>query len=133
MFHIFLSIGSVGSVDGANFGVMPFHHYDRARSDKFAIRLLGGNHNHFNTSWPVDDAKQAVVGGTYTTCVIEDYPAPNGENLVSGDDQLTVAKAYITAFLALVNDGDTGARAYFLELPVRLRPDGVNRCKARRN
>jgi hypothetical protein len=120
-----------GDVNGAtSLGVMPFRHYDRATADRYAIRIEGGNHNHFNTSWGSSDASESLAfggaPGDLTNLVKVALGTPVGGGLVSPIDQRDVAEAYIAAFLALVDGGDVGARDYFLEPPARLRPIGVD-------
>jgi len=44
--------------------------------------------------------------------------------LTDRKQQQDLAKGYITAFLNLVDRGDTAARNYFLEQPSHLRPLG---------
>jgi hypothetical protein len=123
-----------GDVNGATFAeVMPFRHYDRSTSDRYALRLEGGNHNHFNTSWAYDDATQTFdfdipMSGDWTSVHHVSLAPPVGDplTLVSGPNQREFAKAYVTAFLRMIGEDDPGAQAYFLEPPVRLRPLGVS-------
>ncbi|MCY1020984.1 FlgD immunoglobulin-like domain containing protein [Pyxidicoccus sp. MSG2] len=129
----FLLYGSAdGDVNGAFPTVMPFRHYDRATGNRFALRLMGGNHNAFNTSWGYSDATEmigcmGVPGCDVTNLVRMALPEPvqPTAELVPAADQRTVATAYLTAFLAAVNDADPGALEYFLEPPSQLRPTGV--------
>jgi hypothetical protein len=114
-----------GDVNGATPGVRPFEQYDRAASNKFTIRLEGGDHNNFNTSWAYDDATTMQTGGTLTAAVLGPMMSPVGTGLVSGSDQRGFAVAYVGAFLAMVDRGDVGARAYFLEPPAALSPLGL--------
>ncbi len=121
-----------GDVHGASPSVAPFRHYDRALGDRFAIRIVGGDHNHFNTSWGYDDATETVTFGgalgDYSNIVKMLLPTPVGApaTLVNGPAQRDIAKAYISAFLAMLEGTNSTARAFFLEPPTRLRPLGVN-------
>ncbi|WP_241759590.1 FlgD immunoglobulin-like domain containing protein [Pyxidicoccus parkwayensis] len=122
-----------GDVNGAFPTVMPFRHYDRAARNRFALRLMGGNHNAFNTSWGYSDASERTgCMGVLPSCDVTNVvkmplpePVAPAPELVSAADQRTVATAYLTAFLSAVNDGDKGALEYFLEPPSQLRPTGV--------
>jgi hypothetical protein len=120
-----------GDVNGAEEFAMPFRHYDRATKDKFAIRVMGANHNNFNESWNYDDATQTPICTAqpcdwHNNVVKQTRVPPVGSGLITGDQQRNVAKAYITAFLALIDQQDVGARNFFLEPPARLRPLGVD-------
>ncbi len=118
-------------VKGVFPGLKPFIHYDRALSDRFAIRIEGANHNFFNTSWGYSDASQQPLfkGVGSTSLLYEnkalDVPMGAASTLLTGDEQRSVAKAYVTAFLEMVERGDRGAREYFLQPPTRLAPLGV--------
>ncbi|WP_426755441.1 hypothetical protein [Myxococcus sp. Y35] len=118
-------------VKGVFPGLQPFIHYDRALSDRFAIRIEGANHNYFNTSWGYSDASQQPLfkGVDSTSFIYEnkalDVPMGAASTLLTGDEQRSVAMAYVTAFLEVVERGDRGAREYFLQPPTRLAPLGV--------
>lgn len=120
-----------GDVHGASLEAAPFRHYDRAKNNRFALRLEGGNHNHFNTSWGYSDAYQtwefAGARDDYSKIDKVDLPGSVGEfsTLLSGSSQRAIATAYITAFLSTVDQGDRGALDYFLQPPARLRPSGI--------
>jgi hypothetical protein len=113
-----------GDVNGASLGAQPFQHYDRARGDKFAVRIEGADHNHFNTSWAYDDATTLVSGSVFAPTLTPLAP-PVGPALVPEARQRTVATAYLNAFAAAIS-GDAAARAYFTEQPSMLRPLGVD-------
>jgi hypothetical protein len=120
-----------GDVNGLTLGVQPYRHYDRARNDKQAIVIIGGNHNHWNSSWPCDDATQSadvVLGST-------DFPwddvscgaLPNnvGANLVNAANQRAVLQAYYHAFLKRYDAGERAMSDYFARPPNRFRPASV--------
>ncbi|NMO16557.1 hypothetical protein HPC49_16815 [Pyxidicoccus fallax] len=123
-----------GDVHGARADVAPFRHYDRSKANRFALRLIGGNHNAFNTSWGYSDASEQLscVGRTgpcnLFTAGKMSVPVPvnPAAQLVSAADQRAVATAYLTAFLSAVDGADRGALEYFLEPPSHLRPLGVS-------
>jgi hypothetical protein len=114
-----------GDVNGAIPTVEPFRHYDRATNDKYAVRVMGANHNFFNQSWPTSDASQKVTGGLFTATISPLVP-PVGTGLATRPQQEGLAKGYIAAFLNLVDGGDAAARNYFLEQPSHLIPLGVD-------
>ena len=112
-----------GDVNGAIPGVEPFRHYDRAVKDKFAVRIIGANHNYFCTSWPTSDANQATgcpFSGTVTAM------PPVGAGLLTPTQQQNIAKGYVAAFLGMIDSGDVAASNYFLEQPSHLRPLGID-------
>ena len=119
-----------GDVNGAFESVMPFRHYDRATSDRYAVRIEGGNHNHFNTSWGYDDATEKIgfggALGDFSNMNKLPLSSPVGSFLVSGSLQRDFTNGYITAFLEMLNNGDAAARAFFLEPPAQLRPLGID-------
>ncbi|WP_147469242.1 FlgD immunoglobulin-like domain containing protein [Corallococcus sp. AB045] len=122
-----------GDVNGAMSTVRPFIHYDRAQGDRFALRIEGANHNHFNTSWPASDANvQLLWKGrdpiTYQDQFdrqILDTPVGAAGTLIDGAPQRLVATAYITAFLRFVDEGSRAAGDYFLQQPATLAPLGT--------
>jgi hypothetical protein len=114
-----------GDVNGAMAGVEPFRHYDRALADKYAVRIEGANHNFFNTSWGISDATQKLTGPDEFTLTPSPLVPPVGGPLLSDTQQRDVAKAYVAAFLLML-EGDTAMEGYFLEPPARLIPLGVD-------
>jgi hypothetical protein len=122
-----------GDVNGATRGARPFIHYDRAQSDRFAIRIEGGNHNSFNTSWGYSDASHGwhysipAPPHPFTHVALKplDVTVGNPATLLSAPQQRDVAKSYLTAFLLMLNEQELGAREYFLHDPSKLTPQGV--------
>jgi dienelactone hydrolase len=114
-----------GDVNGATPGAEPFRHYDRATNNKYAVRIMGANHNFFNQSWPASDASQTVAGSLFAATINPLVP-PVGANLTTRPQQEGLAKGYIAAFLNLVDGGDDAARNFFLEQPSHLIPLGVD-------
>lgn len=120
-----------GDVNGATQTVRPFIHYDRAQGDRFALRIEGANHNHFNTSWTASDASEQllfkgfVMGAPAFDRKTLDLPVGDAGTLLDGAEQRLVATAYITAFLKKVDGGSRAAGDYFLQQPSTLAPLGT--------
>ncbi|NRD61767.1 hypothetical protein HRD49_08360 [Corallococcus exiguus] len=121
-----------GDVNGALSTVRPFLHYDRAQGERFALRIEGANHNHFNTSWTASDASEQLLfkGFDITRAPVFDRKAldvPVGDlaTLLNGTEQRLVATAYITAFLKMVDGGSRAAGDYFQQQPATLAPLGT--------
>jgi hypothetical protein len=112
-----------GDVDGYTNEVRPFQFYDLADGDKQAIVIEGANHNAFNTSWPCSDAEAFYAGTEFSGgCAPFD---PTGENLIDGETQREIAKAYLHAFLLTAAEGDGRYADYFRRPADRFRPPGV--------
>ncbi|RKH56891.1 hypothetical protein [Corallococcus llansteffanensis] len=121
-----------GDVNGASNNVRPFMHYDQARGDRFALRIEGANHNHFNTSWGYSDAKEQLLVTSVSPLGVPDFtrkdlgdPVGAVATLLDGPTQRQVGMAYITAFLRMVDGGSRAASNYFLQQPSTLAPLGT--------
>lgn len=120
-----------GDVNGLEPGVQPYRHYDRARNDKQTIVIAGGNHNHWNSSWPCDDASQetAVVPGStnFPWADVSCAALTNnvGADLVNVANQRAVLQAYYHAFLKRYHGGEQAMSDYFARPPNRFRPASV--------
>ncbi|QSQ20951.1 hypothetical protein JY651_37890 [Pyxidicoccus parkwayensis] len=122
-----------GDVNGFTDGCHPFRHYDRAQRDSFAIRIEGANHNFFNTSWTTSDATHQLVSSTPGVLSLDllkaiplTPPVGDPSTLLSATQQRDIAKAYVTAFLMMLAQGDRGTREYFLQPPAKLSVSGLS-------
>lgn len=118
-----------GDVDGAtNPAVMPFRHYDRALTDKFAVRIVGGNHNHFNDSWSYSDATRRLVAPSDdpSSWDVTARASPVNAVLIDAPTQRRIGAAYVSAFLSVYAEHDLAARAFLLGPAASFRPVGLD-------